>query len=149
MPDLFGHPAFVVYVLACLVLVLNMFVLAGMTGGGRGKAKVFVNPEDVGTAGKLQAVDADWVARTMRAHRNALENFVPFAVIGWLYVVMGATARGAYILMGTYVAARILHSIVYLAGKQPWRTIFYAVGALATLGMMIQVARAAISLLTT
>ncbi len=147
MHDFVSRPAFLAFALSCVVLSLNLFVLAGMTGAGRGKSKVFVNREDVGKAGKLEAADADAVARIMRAHRNAVENFVPFAILGLLYVIMGASARGAYILFGTYVAARILHSIVYLGGKQPWRTIFYAVGALATLGLMIQITRAAIGMM--
>jgi uncharacterized MAPEG superfamily protein len=147
MPEFAFRPAFVAYALSCVVLSLNLFVLAGMTGAGRGKAKTFQNPEDAGKAGKVDPIDPAWVARVKRAHYNALENFVPFAVLGLLYVLFGATARGAYILFGTYVVARILHSIVYLSGKQPWRTILYAIGALATLGMMIQITRAAIALL--
>jgi uncharacterized MAPEG superfamily protein len=147
MEDLIARPAFVAYTLACVVLVANLLVLAGLTGGGRVKVKVFVNREDVTKDGKLGPADAEPIARMHRAHHNALENFVPFAVIGLLYVLMGATARGAYILFGTYTVARILHSIVYLAGKQPWRTVLYGVGVLATVGMMIQVTRAAIAMM--
>lgn len=147
MTDLLARPAFAAYALACVVLVVNLFVLAGMTGGGRAKVKVFVNAEDVTKDGKVQPTDAEWIARLLRVHRNALENFVPFAVIGLLYVLMGASERGAYVLFGTYVVARILHSIAYLAGKQPWRTILYGVGVLATVGMMVQVTRSAIALM--
>jgi uncharacterized MAPEG superfamily protein len=147
MDDLLARPAFAIYSLACVVLALNLFVLANMTGLTRLKSKVFVNREDVRKDGKLQSTDVDPVTRLQRAHRNALENFVPFAVLGLLYVLMGATPRGAYILFGTYTAARILHSIVYIAGKQPWRTIFYSVGMLATVGMVIQVTRSAIALM--
>jgi uncharacterized MAPEG superfamily protein len=147
MDELRERPAFVFYALACIVLVANLFVLAGLTGLARLRAKVFQNGEDVTKDGEVQAVDPDSVARLLRAHRNALENFVPFAVIGLLYVLMGATARGAIILFATYTIARILHSIAYLAGKQPWRLILCAAGLLATLGMMIQVARSALALL--
>jgi len=146
MNDFVHRPAFAIYALACVILALNLFVLGGMTGAGRGKSKVFVNPEDT-KDGKGAPAEHERVARLLRAHRNALENFVPFAIIGLLYVLVGASARGAYILFGVYTVARVLHSIMYLGGKQPWRTIMFAVGALATLGMMIQVTRAAIALM--
>jgi hypothetical protein len=32
-----------------------------------------------------------------------------------------------------------LHSIFYLAGRQPFRTMTFAIGALATMGMGVQV----------
>jgi uncharacterized MAPEG superfamily protein len=147
MDDLLARPAFVAYAFACVVLVANLFVLATVTGVGRLVAKVFVNHEDVIKGGKLQPTDTESVARFRRAHRNAVENFVPFAAIGFLYVLMGATGRGAYILFGTFTVARILHSIVYVAGKQPWRTILYGVAVLATLGMMIQVTRSALAIM--
>jgi glutathione S-transferase len=35
-------------------------------------------------------------------------------------------------IFGIFAVARLLHSIAYLAAKQPWRTIFYTVGAGAT-----------------
>ena len=149
MNDLLARPAFALYSLACVVLVANLFILAGMTGGVRNKAKVVVNPEDLGVnaGAKVQQTEAETVARLLRAHRNALENFVPFAVLGLIYVLMGATARGATILFGTFVAARVLHSVIYLWAKQPWRTIVYGVGVLATVGILVQVTRAAISLM--
>jgi uncharacterized MAPEG superfamily protein len=147
MTELLVRPAFSIYALACAVLVLNLLVLAGMVGGGRGKARVVLNPEDARPGAKVEANDAESVARIGRAHRNALENFVPFAVLGLLYVLMGATARGATILFATFVVARLLHSVVYLAGKQPWRTVFYLVGVLATVGILVQVTRGAIALL--
>ncbi|HEY8040707.1 MAG TPA: MAPEG family protein [Polyangiaceae bacterium] len=149
MNDLLMRPAFAIYALSCVVLVLNLFALAGLTGGMRNKTKVVLNHEDrkVNSGAKVDQNEADRVARLLRAHRNALENFVPFAVIGLLYVLMGATGRGAAIFMGTFVAARILHSVVYLWAKQPWRTIIYAVGVLATMGMLVQVTRVLLVLL--
>jgi prostaglandin-E synthase 1 len=35
-----------------------------------------------------------------------------------------------------FVLARLLHSVVYLAGKQPWRTLFFIIGGLATLALI-------------
>ena len=150
MNELMARPAFHIYALCCAVLVLQLFALAGMQGAGRGSVNVYRNPEDVpkdaekAKTAKVQTVDHDVIARRGRVHMNGVENFGPFAVIGLLYVLMGATPRMAAILMGTYVAARFAHMFVYLAGKQPWRTIFYLVGTLATTAMLVQVVRAAL-----
>ena len=40
------------------------------------------------------------------------------------------------IFCGVFVAARIGHSLSYLGGKQPWRTISFTVGGVATLVMV-------------
>ena len=39
---------------------------------------------------------------------------------------------------------RVLHSIFYLWGRQPFRTITFAIGALSLIGMRVQVIMAAI-----
>jgi uncharacterized MAPEG superfamily protein len=47
----------------------------------------------------------------------------------------GATLGITY--FGAFSAARLLHSYAYVAGKQPWRTICFAAGALATGVLML------------
>jgi glutathione S-transferase len=102
-----------------------------------------VNPEDkVVNKGELAEQEHDDVLRIKRAHINALENAVPFFVIGALYVATGATKTGAQLYCYTFLAARLLHSVFYLAGKQPFRTLSFGVGALANLGMAYHVIRA-------
>jgi microsomal prostaglandin-E synthase 1 len=51
-------------------------------------------------------------------------------------VLVGGTAGTARIIFGVFVLARLLHSVVYLAGKQPWRTLLFIAGGLATLALM-------------
>jgi glutathione S-transferase len=67
--------------------------------------------------------------------------FYPIALI---YVLSGASEMGARAYCFTYAGARILHSMVYLAGKQPWRTIMYLIGTLAIVGMMVHLVRVAV-----
>ncbi len=138
MNDLMQNPAFKAYALSTIVLALNALLLANITAIQRGKNKAFSNPEDnkAFTDGSDQNPK---VARVLRAHRNAIENFVPFFAVGLVYVLTGATARGAMIYFTVFTVARVLHSIVYLLEKQPWRTIFFVIGLLATLGMMVQI----------
>lgn len=140
-----GGQAFGYYALASAVLALQLVLLAFWTGTVRTLKKQYVNPEDA-SLNKADHVEADHpdVARARRAHQNALENAVPFFVIGALYVATGATRTGAAIYFGVFTGARLLHSVFYLWGKQPWRTLMFAVGALAIIGMSVQVIRVAL-----
>jgi len=51
--------------------------------------------------------------------------------------VAGASPVGARVCFIGFTAARVLHAIAYLNALQPWRTIFYALGAFALTGMMV------------
>ena len=69
-----------------------------------------------------------WVDRSMRAHRNMLENLPHFAVLVLVAHMTGlnnaTTALGATI----FFWARIAHAVVYTAGI-PWvRTLAFFVG---------------------
>lgn len=136
------NPALALYAISASLLVLHLLVLAAVTGGVRAKHKQFVNPEDA-KLNKAENVDAEHpnVARVIRAHRNALENAVPFFAVGALYASTAPGRTGALAYFGTFVAMRVLHSLFYLFGRQPFRTMTFAVGALATLGMVIHVIR--------
>jgi uncharacterized MAPEG superfamily protein len=85
------------------------------------------------------------VARVLRAHRNMLVNTEPFLVLGLVMVLIGTTKTTAMAYFGTFVAARLGHTFAYLAGKQPWRSIFLTIGQLAILGVVYQVVRAGIA----
>jgi glutathione S-transferase len=136
------YPALRSYALASCLVALNMIVIAGMTGAARGKTKSFNNPEDARGA----PVDREdpKVSRLKRAHMNAIESAIMFYPIALLYCFAGPSDLGAKAYFFTYAGARILHTIVYLAEKQPWRTIMYAIGTLSILGMMVHLVRVAL-----
>jgi glutathione S-transferase len=138
-----GNPAFSAYAISSTILALHLIFLALWTGKVRGQAKTYVSEEDAhafkGAKAATEHVD---VLRAYRAHMNALENDVPFFVVGLLYAMTGATATGAAAYYYTFVGARVLHSIFSLGGMQPWRTIAFLVGALAVVGMAVHVLRA-------
>jgi microsomal prostaglandin-E synthase 1 len=145
MPNLAANPAFVTYAVSMLVLALNLLVLWGYSGAVRGKTKTTPNKEDAGPPEKgTKIVDGEppEVARVLRAHANAMANIVPFAVLGLVFVLAGGGATAAAVLFGIFVAARVLHSFVYLAGKQPWRSLAFGIGALDTLVLMGFIVRA-------
>jgi uncharacterized MAPEG superfamily protein len=79
--------------------------------------------------GELQG----WSGRASRAHRNLLENLVPFAAI--VLAVHAAGVHTQLTVMGAeiFLAARILHAIVYVAGLTVVRTLAFYAGTAGTL----------------
>jgi uncharacterized MAPEG superfamily protein len=136
-------PAFQAYALASAVLAIQLILIAFWTGAVRTKSKRYVNPEDkrVIKGERTEAEHPD-VLRVKAAHTNALENAVPFFVVGALYVATGGSKLGGQWYCMTFLAARILHTFFYLGGLQPWRTLAFGVGALSVLGMATHVIRA-------
>jgi uncharacterized MAPEG superfamily protein len=137
MPTTFlANSSFVVFAGAMVVLCLNILGLWGYSGAVRGRSKTTMNPEDTRTTSRgasVVTVDPPEVARVLRAHRNATDNILPFAILAFLYVLAGASAMMMAILCGIFVLARLAHSYAYLGEKQPWRTLSFVVGGLDTL----------------
>ena len=81
------------------------------------------------------------VLRVKRAHLNAIENCVPFFVIGFLYTQTNPSMLMTVILFLVFVIARLLHAIFYLTARQPFRTVCFFVGAIVNFIMIVQVIR--------
>jgi glutathione S-transferase len=139
------YPELRPFFLATAVLCLHLLALATVTSLVRTKRKVVVNPEDAMLGGAVGDADHPDVLRTKRAHQNALENAVPFFAVGLLYALSGPSHTGALAYFGTFVGARLLHSVFYLLGKQPFRSLSFGVGFLATIGMAVHVLRVALA----
>ena len=89
-----------------------------------------MNPEDAAKFGStLVATDPPAVARVLRAHDNAQASIHPLLFLGLTFVVAGGGATMASIVFGLFTAARLLRTFTYLEKLQPWRTIFFPVGA--------------------
>lgn len=96
-----------------------------------------MNQEDAIRFGaSLAEIDPPKVARVLRAHRNAEASVYPFLFLGLVLVLAGGTAATGMVIFGIFTGSRLLHSIFYLAGKQPRRTVFFTVGGLATIALM-------------
>ena len=137
-------PAAVVYLVTSVAVVLHMVLLDAYSGVVRVKSRTVVNREDLRVTGagtKLVDEDPPAVARVLRAHRNLVANGVPFLLLGLAWVLSGATFGWAVALFGTFVAARLVHSIAYVAEKQPWRTAAFVVGQAALGGVVIALLR--------
>lgn len=140
MNNLQGNPAFIAYAIACVVLSANLIFLWAFSGATRGKTKTAINPEDAAQfGGTLVEADPPEVARVLRAHANAQANIYPFLFLGLVFVLAGGSAGVVQVIFGIFVAARLAHTFVYLKGKQPWRSIFFIVGGLATIALMLAI----------
>jgi hypothetical protein len=58
------------------------------------------------------------------------------ALLGLVYVLAGGSGAAAGVLFGVFTVARIAHSFAYLGFRQPWRTLFFALGGATTLVLM-------------
>ena len=124
------------YSLCVVALFLKMFGLSVYQGFHRIGTRTFVNPDDAAVFNKLPAAEElPQVQRVAKAWLNDLENIPIFIGLGTAYVLTGASPGAATWLFSTFTIARILHTLMYLLGLQPWRTITYAVGILCLLGM--------------
>jgi uncharacterized MAPEG superfamily protein len=140
MNDYLNHPVFQIYAISCLVLCADLLFLWAYSGAVRSKAMSTPNQEDVTQfGGTLAEMDPPTITRVLRAHHNAQANIYPFLFLGLIFVLLGGTRGHALILFCTFTVARIIHSFTYLKSMQPWRTIFFAIGGLASIALMLDI----------
>lgn len=126
------------YAICALLLVLKMMAVGVLTSSIRIRRRVFASPEDYRFQGLDVSSQRDAeVERARRAHRNDLENVLPFLAVAPIYALSGPSEAGAWICFVGFTTARILHSIFYLTGAMPHRTVAFAVGFVLTLWMIV------------
>ena len=134
-----NDPVFQSYVATVVVLSLNVIGLANATAITRGKHKEAINPEDAKPGGEVKVVGlegSDATQRHVRAHRNALENIPLFMITGLIFVMTNPSLTLAASIFGVFTVARIAHSLCYVKGIQPFRTISFVLGLLAQVVML-------------
>lgn len=99
-----------------------------------GKAEQFVRPPN-------PSAMAPWVHRSWRAHQNALEQLVPFAVVvsvGTFAEVSTPITRWSVVI---YFALRVVHAVGMITGvaRLPLRPLLYFSGWVAMLAYASQV----------
>ena len=140
--DLQMNPAFEIYAMCSAVLALKMLAIGHYTGFLRIKVKSFLNPEDAkqfGEGSGLGTSEHPDVDRGLRAHRNDLESTLPFFAIGLIYVLMGGTGALATALMVGFTTLRLLFSVFYLRGAQPFRSLTFIAAELCLVVMILQI----------
>ncbi|OPA91478.1 glutathione metabolism protein [Pseudomonas fluorescens] len=124
------------YALCVLVLCVKMFAISCYQGYFRLRARVFTNVEDAAFFRRAaHSTELPQVGRASKAWVNDLENIPLFFVLGGLGVALAAAPVATAWLSGGFTLARLVHTVTYLAGWQPWRTLAYGVGTVCLLGL--------------
>jgi len=129
------------YALTTVILFFKMFANSAVQALARTSARSFPNPEDAKffrTPGPAPD-ELPIVKRAAAAWRNDLENIPIFLFLAMIYVTLGCWPAGAFVYFSIFVVARILHTVSYLRGLQPARTIFYSLGVFVCFALSIQI----------
>jgi glutathione S-transferase len=114
------------------ILVLKMSFTSLATAVFRNVRGVFVSPEDYAFWGMSPRAHDEQIERIRRAHHNDLEAILPFFAVGFLAAATAAVSyRVAWWLFIAFTSARVLHTIAYSFGLQPWRSIFFGIADIA------------------
>jgi uncharacterized MAPEG superfamily protein len=118
-----------------VVLFLKMFLVSCYQGYHRLRFVAFTNPEDAAVFRRIaQAAERPQVIRAAKVWANDLENIPMFFALGGLAVALEAATLPVLWLSVVFTVARVLHTLAYLRGLQPWRTLFYGIGVICLLG---------------
>lgn len=85
----------------------------------------------------------DWVKRMNRAHLNAVESLGPFAAAVLIAHVAGIANATTAMWAVVFFWARVAHALIFWSGVPYLRTLAFAVGLVATLGIFWEIAIAA------
>ncbi|WP_442512814.1 MAPEG family protein [Pseudomonas promysalinigenes] len=124
-----------IYVLCVVVLFLKMFAVSCYQGWFRLRHRAFTTAEDAAVFKRAPCeAELAQVNRASRAWANDLENIPTYFALGGLAIAVNAPATATAVLSILFTVARVLHTVAYLKGMQPWRTAFYGIGILCLLG---------------
>lgn len=138
MDALLSNPAVQLFGITYLILVFKMLAVGWCTSYFRIRDKTYATPEDYRLQGLTPAAAVNEnVERTRRAHRNDLENILPYFGVGLIYALTGPSLLAAGIYFIGFTAARVLHSVFYIMEMQPHRTIAFGVAQLLLLAMLV------------
>jgi len=137
------HGALSVYAVCVVALFLKMLAISCYQGYYRLRYKAFTNGEDAAFLGRLANVDElPQVSRAGRAWANDLENIPAFFALAGLAIALNAAAVVIIWLSVVFTVARVAHTVCYLSGLQPWRTVSFVVGLVCLLGLALTVLQA-------
>lgn len=128
------------YAVTSVLLFFKMFAISAYQGFHRIGNRTFKNKEDAALLG-LEAANEELpqVRRAAQAWLNDLENIPIFLALGVAYIWVEASPGLAVWLFSVFTVARYLHTLFYLYGIQPWRTVVYVIGILCMFVMSAQI----------
>lgn len=122
--------AFEIWSATAVALFLKMFGVALVQAFHRVKYGAFVRPEDASywANGPAQSKELPIVQRAQNVLNNDGENIPIFLFLGLAHVQLGGEPEVVWVLMATFVASRIVHTLAYLFPKQPLRNRAHLLG---------------------
>merc|ERR1712045_949445 len=116
---------FEAYAFYTALVVFKMMIMSFLTARQRFKTMTFISSEDAKQPGTKCGSNED-IERVRRAHQNDIENVVPFAILGFLYIFTNPAYSTALLCFRLFAGARILHTLVYLlVVPQPARALCF------------------------
>ncbi|XP_053951025.1 microsomal glutathione S-transferase 1-like isoform X1 [Anastrepha ludens] len=148
------NPVFCCFLFWASVLVIKMLLMSLLTALQRFRhkilgifphsclRKVFPNQEDLFFKDLEVQFNDPHVERARRAHRNDMENILPYFTMALLYICTNPNPTVACILFRIVTIARVLHTLVYAfyPVPQPSRIIAFGVAFAITIYMACAVA---------
>ncbi|XP_017074456.1 microsomal glutathione S-transferase 1 isoform X1 [Drosophila eugracilis] len=154
--DMFNleNPVFCCYLFWATVLVVKMLLMSLLTAVQRFRykllafvplalrRKIFPNQEDLFFKNLEVQFDDPHVERVRRAHRNDMENILPYFIMSLIYISTNPNPAVACNLFRVASLARIIHTLVYAVYPvpQPSRILAFATMLLITFYMAAVVA---------
>ena len=88
------------------------------------------------------AAQKDWRQRAIWAQQNAWEAFAPFAAAVLTAHFVGADQATANWLAALFIVSRILHGVFYVLDRSTARSVSWAGGMIAVIGLFVAAASA-------
>jgi uncharacterized MAPEG superfamily protein len=118
--------------LACAMLCLALpFIYSPLYARQVGLGALAGNREDA-------PAPTGMAGRALRAHRNLLENLVPYGAAVLSAHALGVSNSYTVAAAIVFLSARVLHAFSYIAGITGLRSLAWQVGVLATIVMAVQ-----------
>ncbi|XP_067638018.1 microsomal glutathione S-transferase 1-like [Eurosta solidaginis] len=136
------NPVFCCFLFWASVLVIKMLLMSLLTAVQRFRYKIFPNEEDLFFKNIEVQFNDPHVERVRRAHRNDMENILPYFTMALLYICTNPRPTLACVLFRIVGIARVLHTLVYAFRPvpQPSRILAFGIPMAITFYMACSVA---------
>ena len=126
-------PELLILTLTCLMTVVMWLPYVAARALTVGVSAALGNPSPA------FASVAPWALRARQAHANAVENLVVFAPLVLTAAFLNVSNSATLLAAKIYLAARVVHYVVYTAGIPVLRTLAFLAGFVSTLTFAIEI----------
>lgn len=124
-------PELMLLVWSSVLMLAQMLVAAQGQFMQVGAMKLFSNRDDM-------PVFTGWGGRAVRAHKNMIENLLPFAALVLVAVAVGKTNNMTLLGAQLFFWGRLAYAVIYLAGVTYLRTLAWLVSVVGMVLIVLQ-----------